>query len=410
MTTQRILGLVLAGSAGRRLAPLTAGRAKSAVPFGGFYRLVDFALSNLVNAQIRRIFVLSQYKCQSLNRHITTTWQLNALLDNYVIPVPAQQRLGPYWQAGSADAIHQSLNLIDAERPDLVVVAGADHVYRMDARPMIEQHRATGAGVTVSALPVPRRHAASFGVIQTEPGGQAGISGRRIEAWDEKPADTRGLPDRPLASMGVYVFDCDVLVEAIRKDAADDDSRHGLGSDIIPRLVRERAACVYDFTTNQVPGAQDHDLGYWRELGTLDAYFGAHMDLCAPEPAFTLHNGRWPILTHVHARPPARFTGENGRAIDSVICTDVVVRDGLVRDSVLSPGVRTDAGSLVSRSVLLHNTRVGRGATVTNAILDKNVVVLDGASVGVDRERDLARGFTVSSGGVTVVGKGQVVQ
>jgi glucose-1-phosphate adenylyltransferase len=404
MTTQRILGLVLAGGAGRSLAPLTAGRPKAAVPFGGFYRLVDFALSNLVNAQIRRNFVLTQYKCQSLHRHITTTWQLNDLVDSYVIPVPAQQRLGPYWQAGSADAIHQSLNLIDSERPDLVVVIGADHVYRMDPRQMIEQHRASGAGVTVSAVPVPRRNAAGFGVIRTA------ADGRRIDDFLEKPDDVRGLPDRPFVSMGVYVFDCDVLVEAIRKDAADDDSQHSLGGNIVPRLVRERAAHYYDFSTNQVPGAQPRDLGYWRELGTLDSYFKAHMDLCAMEPAFNVYNTKWPILTHVHARPPARLTGEDGRAINSVICNDVIVSNGLVRDSVLSPGVRTDEGSQLLRSVLLQNVRVGRRATIRDAILDKNVVVQDGASVGVDKEQDRARGFTVSAGGVTVVGKGQVVR
>jgi glucose-1-phosphate adenylyltransferase len=404
MSTQRILGLVLAGGAGRGLAPLTDGRAKSAMPFGGFYRLVDFSLSNLVNAHIRRICVLSQYKCQSLNRHISTTWQLNALLDNYVIPVPAQQRLGPYWQVGSADAIHQSLNLIDSERPDLVVVIGADHVYRMDPRPMIDQHLATGAGVTVSGVPVPRRDAPSFGVIATAPGGQ------RIEAFLEKPADTTGLPARPLVSMGSYVFDCDVLVEAIRKDAADDESRHSLGASIIPKLVRERAAYAYDFTTNQVPGAQDRDQGYWRELGTVDSYFAAHMDLCAAEPPFSLYNEKWPILTHVHARPPAKFTGENGRAINSVICNDVIVSDGLVRDSVLSPGVRTDTGSQVIRSVLLHDARVGRDAVVRDAIVDKKAVVLDGAVVGVDKEQDRQRGFTVSAAGVTVVSKGQVVR
>jgi glucose-1-phosphate adenylyltransferase len=401
MNRQHIIGLVLAGGAGERLAPLTAGRAKAAVPYGGFYRLVDFALSNLVNANIRRVCVLTQYKCQSLHRHITTTWQLNTLLGNYVMPVPAQQRLGPYWQAGSADAIHQALNLIDAEQPDVVVVLGADHVYRMDPRQMIAQHLATGAGVTVSAVPVPTRDASHFGVIQTAPGGV------RIEAFLEKPADP---PARPFVSMGSYVFDRDVLIDAVRKDAVDDDSRHSLGGDIMPRLVRDGAACMYDFTRNDVPGVRGRSTGYWRELGTLDSYFEAHMDLCAAEPMFSLHNDQWPILTHVHARPPAKFTGEEGRAINSVVCNDVIVMNGLVRDSVLSPGVRMASGSLVNRAVLLHNTQVGRGATVRDAIVDKHVVISDGAVVGIDKEHDRARGFTVTEGGITVVPKGQVVQ
>jgi glucose-1-phosphate adenylyltransferase len=401
MNRQHIIGLVLAGGAGERLAPLTAGRAKAAVPYGGFYRLVDFALSNLVNANIRRVCVLTQYKCQSLHRHITTTWQLNTLLGNYVMPVPAQQRLGPYWQAGSADAIHQALNLIDAEQPDVVVVLGADHVYRMDPRQMIAQHLATGAGVTVSAVPVPTRDASHFGVIQTAPGGV------RIEAFLEKPADP---PARPFVSMGSYVFDRDVLIDAVRKDAVDDDSRHSLGGDIMPRLVRDGAACMYDFTRNDVPGVRGRSTGYWRELGTLDSYFEAHMDLCAPEPMFSLHNDQWPILTHVHARPPAKFTGEEGRAINSVVCNDVIVMNGLVRDSVLSPGVRMASGSLANRAVLLHNTQVGRGATVRDAIVDKHVVIGAGAVVGIDKEHDRARGFTVTEGGITVVPKGQVVQ
>ena len=238
MAGQRVLGIVLAGSAGKRLAPLTADRAKSAVPFGGLYRLVDFALSNLVNGGIYRICVLTQYKSHSLDRHITTTWRLNSLLDNYVTPVPAQQRLGPRWQTGSADAIYQSLNLIYDDRPDLVVVFGADHVYRMDPAQMIEAHLTWGAGVTVAAIPVPRTTAADFGVVQAAPGGH------RIEAFLEKPADPPGLhgsPDEAFASMGNYVFDRDVLVDALRQDAGDDASQHSVGADIIPMLVRERA-------------------------------------------------------------------------------------------------------------------------------------------------------------------------
>ena len=410
MARQRILGVVLAGGAGRRLGPLTADRAKSAVPFGGIYRVVDFTLSNLVNGGVQRICVLTQYKSHSLNRHITTTWQLNSLLDNYVAPVPAQQWLGPRWQAGSADAIYQSLTLIERDRPGLVLVAGADHVYRMDPNQMIQAHLDWDAGVTVAAIPVPRTAATDFGVIRATAGGH------RIEAFQEKPADPpclHGSPDEAFASMGTYVFDTAVLVEALRKDAADEGSGHSMGGDIIPRLVRDGAAHVYDFLQNKVPGAGAQDQGYWREVGTIDSYFEAHMDLCAVHPVFSLYNNRWPILTHVPAEPPAKFVHEDGdragRAFNSVISNGVIVSGGLVRESVLSPGVRVHSWAGVERSVVLHNTRIGRHAVVRDAILDKNVTVLPGATVGVDKEHDQARGFVVSAGGITVVGKGQVV-
>jgi glucose-1-phosphate adenylyltransferase len=411
MAGQRILGLVLAGGAGTRLGPLTADRAKSAVPFGGLYRVVDFGLSNLVNGGLQRICVLTQYKSHSLNRHITTTWRLSSLLDNYVTPVPAQQWLGPHWQAGSADAIYQSLDLIYSDRPDLVVVVGADHVYRMDPRQMIEQHVSWGAGVTVAAIPVPMEKATQFGVVQAAP------DGHLIEAFREKPSHPPGDPGQPdvaLASMGNYVFDTDVLVEALHKDAADDASGRSMGGDIIPMLVRRRAAHVYDFLQNEVPGADPRELGYWREVGTIDSYFEAHMDLCAAHPVFSLYNSRWPILTHVPPHPPAKFVHDEGdrvgRAVNSLVSNGVIISGGLVRDSVLSPGVRVDSWSRVERSVILHNSRIGRHAVVENAILDKNVVVAEGATVGADKDRDRDRGLVVSSGGITVVGKGQVVQ
>jgi glucose-1-phosphate adenylyltransferase len=402
--------MVLAGGAGKRLAPLTADRAKPAVPFGGLYRLVDFALSNLVNAGLRRICVLTQYKSHSLDRHITTTWRLSSLLGNYVTPVPAQQRLGPHWYTGSADAIYQSLNLIFDDQPDIVAVFGADHVFRMDPQQMIDQHIALAAGVTVAALPVPRAEATAFGVIRVA------ADGRTIEAFLEKPADPPGMPDRPdmaYASMGIYVFSTDVLVDALRQDAADDGSRHDMGGDIVPLLVRQRMAQVYDFHDNKVPGAEPRDAGYWRDVGTLDSYFEAQMDLCALHPVFNLYNDKWPILTHVPSQPPAKFVHDDGdrvgRAINSVVSNGVIVSGGLVRDAVLSPGVRVNSWSRVERAVVLHNTRVGRHAVIENAILDKNVDVPEGAVIGVDKEHDRARGFVVSDGGVTVVGKGQKV-
>ncbi|MBV9852911.1 MAG: glucose-1-phosphate adenylyltransferase [Streptosporangiaceae bacterium] len=407
---ESVLGIVLAGGAGTRLSPLTADRAKPAVPFGGLYRLIDFALSNLANAGIRKICVLTQYKSHSLDRHISTTWRLNSMLGNYVTPVPAQQRLGPHWFTGSADAIFQSMNLINDEQPDIVIVFGADHVYRMDPAQMIAQHMAGGAGVTIAAIPVPRREATAFGVVGV------GTDGQTVEAFLEKPADPPGLPgspDQSYASMGNYVFDTDVLVEALRKDAADDSSRHDMGGNIVPMLVADGCAQAYDFQANKVPGATGRDVGYWRDVGTLDSYFDAHMDLCAVQPIFNLYNDKWPILTYVPSLPPAKFVHESGdrigRAFDSLVSNGVIVSGGLVRQSVLSPGVRVNSWATVERSVILHNTKIGRNAVVCNAIIDKNVTVPEGVQVGVDKEHDRARGFVVSDGGITVVGKGQAV-
>ncbi|MGE3287325.1 MAG: glucose-1-phosphate adenylyltransferase [Pseudonocardia sp.] len=407
MPDPKILGIVLAGGAGKRLAPLTDDRAKPAVPFGGLYRLVDFALSNLVNAGTYQIAVLTQYKSHSLDRHITTTWRLSNLLGNYVTPVPAQQRLGPRWFTGSADAIYQSLNLINDERPDLVVVFGADHVYRMDPRQMWRQHLDGGAGVTVAGIPVPRAEATAFGVIRTAPDGQ------RIDAFLEKPADPPGLPGRPdetYASMGNYVFSTEALLDALHTDARNDGSKHDMGGDIVPMLVGQSAAQVYDFQANQVPGEPSGSARYWRDVGTLDSYFEAHMDLCAVVPAFDLYNDRWPILTHIPSRPPAKFVHDDGdrvgRAVNSVVANGVIVSGGSVRESVLSPGAFVHSWASVERSVVMDSTDIGRRAVVRDAILDKNVVVGEGVQVGVDKEADRARGLVVSDGGVTVVGKG----
>jgi glucose-1-phosphate adenylyltransferase len=289
-------------------------------------------------------------------------------------------------------------------------VFGADHVYRMDPRQMIDQHVTHGAGVTVAAIPVPRMDATAFGVIQ------AGADGITLEAFLEKPADPPSLPGQPdqaYASMGNYLFCTDVLIEALRKDAASPTSRHDMGGDIIPMLVDEGSAQVYNFMTNEVPGANPRDAGYWRDVGTLDSYFDAHMDLCAVLPVFNLYNDRWPIFTNVPSLPPAKFVHDDGdrqgRAIDSLVSNGVIVSGGGVREAVLSPGVRVNSWATVERSVILHNTIVGRHAVIRNAIIDKNVTVPDGVSIGVDKEHDRARGFLVSDGGITVVGKSQKV-
>jgi glucose-1-phosphate adenylyltransferase len=410
MPQPSVPGIVLAGGAGTRLSPLTADRAKPAVPFGGLYRLIDFALSNLANGRILKMCVLTQYKSHSLDRHISTTWRMSSLLGNYVTPVPAQQRLGPHWYTGSANAIHQSMNLINDEQPDIVIVFGADHVYRMDPQQMIDHHVTHGAGVTVAAIPVPRHEAASFGIVSVAK------DGRTVQEFLEKPADPPTLPGRPdecYASMGNYVFDTDVLVDALRKDADDDSSRHDMGGNIVPMLVRDGCAQAYDFLLNQVAGATARDAGYWRDVGTLDSYFEAQMDLCAVEPVFNLYNDKWPIFTHIPSLPPAKFVHDSGdrigRAVDSLISPGVIISGGLVRQSVLSPGVRVNSWATVERSVLLHNTKIGRHAVVRDAIIDKNVTVPEWAQVGVDKDRDRARGFVVSAGGITVVGKGQEV-
>ena len=366
-----VLAMVLAGGEGKRLFPLRP--IEPAVPFGGNYRLIDFALSNLVNAGFFKIVVLTQYKSHSLDRHIAQTWRLSTMLNNYVASVPAQMRRGPRWFAGSADAIFQNLNLIHDEGPDYILVFGADHIYRMDPRQMLEHHIASGAGLTVAALRVPRAESEAFGVIEADPSG-------RIRAFHEKPTDPVGLPDAPdevLASMGNYVFTTRTLLDAVTADAADETSVHDLGGSIVPNMVARGDAAAYDFATNEVPGASDADRGYWRDVGELDAYYVAHMDLISPVPAFNLYNHDWPIYSWQPPLPPAKLVvdGLPGQALDSLLSAGVIVVGGTVRRSVLSPEVRIERGALVEGSVLLDGVRIGTGAVVRNAILDKNVEV-----------------------------------
>jgi glucose-1-phosphate adenylyltransferase len=404
----KVLAIVLAGGEGKRLMPLTADRAKPGVPFAGIYRLIDFALSNVVNSGYLQVVVLTQYKSHSLDRHVSQTWRMSSMLGNYVSSVPAQQRVGKHWYMGSADAIFQSLNLLRDEQPDIVVVVGADHVYRMDFSQMVDQHIDSGAACTVAAIRQPIGLADQFGVIDVQPDEPS-----RIREFLEKPTDPVGLPDSPgevLASMGNYVFDADALVEAVTRDSETEGSRHDMGGDIVPSFVRRSQAGVYDYKDNHVPGSTDRDRDYWRDVGTLASYHAAHMDVVSPLPEFNLYNFEWPIFTSYGPQPPAKLVrgadGTTARVDAAVLSPGVVVTGGFVDHSVLSPSVRVESGASVEGSVLLNGVKVGEGAVVRNAILDKNVVVPPGATVGVDHAADEARGFLVQDG-LTVLGKDQ---
>jgi glucose-1-phosphate adenylyltransferase len=399
--------MVLAGGTGARLMPLTRDRAKPAVPFGGQYRLIDFALSSLVNGGYRRILVLTQYKSDSLNRHISLTWRMSPLLGNYVTSVPAQMRVGERWFLGSADAVFQNLNILRDERPDHVFVFGADHIYRMDPSQMLEQHRDTKAGVTVAAIRMPIEDASQFGVIERG-------STTQIEVFREKPDDPKPVPDDPsviLASMGNYVFDAEFLYDLVNSDADDENSKHDIGGDLIPKSVDAGVAHVYDFADNNVPGSVGSDRGYWRDVGTIDAYYEASMDLVHPEPVFSLYNEEWPIYTASENSPPAKIVSEpgvTGVVRDAILSNGVIVSGSSVDSSILSKRVHVEGGSTIEQSIVLDDVRVGKGSVIRNAIIDKSVIVPPGSTIGVDPERDRAR-FQVSDGGVVVIGKQDVI-
>ena len=399
-----LISIVLAGGEGKRLMPLTQDRAKPAVPFGGAYRLIDFVLSNLVNANMRKIAVLTQYKSHSLDKHITTTWRMSALLDNFVTPVPAQQRLGPRWYTGSADAILQNFNLIHDENPEYVLVFGADHVYRMDPEQMFQFHRDHQAGVSVAAIRVKRKDASEFGCIELD------ADGITIKAFHEKPIDPPAIPgneEYTLVSMGNYIFNRKVMEEALLEDSKDENSKHDLGTNIIPLLTKRGLAIAYDFSNNHVPGETERDHGYWRDVGSIDAYHEAHMDLVSVHPIFNLYNREWPVLTSLPPLPPAKFS-ENGTAVDSIVGAGSIIAGSRVERSVVSFDVQVQPSALIQGSVLMPSVRVGSNVIIRNAILDKSVIVEPGAEIGIDHEKDRER-FTVSPGGIVVVGKGQIV-
>jgi len=403
----RVLGIILAGGKGTRLSPLTKERAKPAVPFGGKYRIVDFVLSNFINSGIYSIYVLTQFRSQSLLQHLNEGWQIGGILKNqFIIPVPAQMRSpGEQWYQGTADAIYQNINLIEQAGPHVVAIFGADHIYRMNIAHMIADHRRTGASCTVAAIPVPKRHAHEFGVIETN-------SDNRILAFHEKNPDSPSIPGDPdhvFASMGNYLFTTQTLLRALQEDDADPNSSRDFGRDILPRLVAEQHAIyAYDYQTNQIPGEPPDAQPYWRDVGTIEAYFEANMDLRSVKPALNLYNRQWPLRTNSYPDPPAKFTfdeeNRRGEAIDSIVSGGCILSGGRVRNSILGRGVKVHAGALVEDSIILDNCDIGRRAKIRRAILDKNVRVPPDSTIGYDPEQDRKLYHATETGIVVVEG------
>ena len=408
----KLLAMILAGGEGRRLDPLTRERAKPAVPFGGRYRIIDFVLSNFANSGILKMKVLVQYKSESLNAHIQRGWRLTSLIDQYCEIVPAQMRVGPKWFEGSADAIYQNLNIITDEEPEYTLVFGADHVYRMDVRQMLEFHVANQADLTVAAIPIPLAEASEFGIIESEAGG-------RMIGFVEKPrsgAKTMpGDPTRCLASMGNYIFTTDALVQEIVRDAGDPASAHDFGKSIVASMYERKRVFVYDFATNRVPGQSEKERGYWRDVGSLDAYYQANMDLVEVDPVFSLYNDLWPIFTIRHNQPPVKFVFNNerehrvGRATDSLVSEGCIISGGHIHRSILSPKVRVNSYSYVEGSILFENVNIGRHCKIRRAIVDKHVEIPPHTEIGYDLERDAKR-FHVTESGIVVIPKGMRVE
>jgi glucose-1-phosphate adenylyltransferase len=403
----RVLSLVLAGGKGTRLYPLTKERAKPAVPFGGQYRIIDFVLSNLVNSGLHSIYVLIQFKSQSLLQHLRDGWEFSGILkDHYIIPVPAQMRSKEEtWYRGTADAIYQNVNLIEQSEPHLVAVFGADHIYRMNVRDMIDFHEKKHAQATVAAIPVPREMASEFGVIEVASDG-------RVLRFHEKNPDAPPMPGNPdmvYASMGNYIFSTSPLLKALHEDAHDEDSSHDFGRDILPKWVETGEVFAYDFQTNRIPGDPVGAPGYWRDVGTIDAYYEATMDLRAVTPALNLYNKKWPLRTAGYDDPPAKFTfdeeGRRGQAIDSIVSSGSILSGGMVRNSVLGRGVRVHTGAIVEDSIVFDNCDIGRRSKIRRAILDKNVVLAEDTTIGYDLEADRRKYHVTDSGIVVVEGR-----
>lgn len=402
----KVLGIVLAGGKGTRLYPLTRERAKPAVPFGGKYRIIDFVLSNFVNSGIYSIYVLTQFRSQSLLQHLSEGWQFSGLLKSqFIINVPAQMRSETEsWYQGTADAIFQNINLVEQSYPDLVAIFGGDHIYRMNVGSMIDFHMEKNADVTVAANPVPREQAREFGVIEADDGG-------RIRAFHEKRHDAPTMPGdstRVYASMGNYIFSTRALLELLNADAKTPGSRHDFGMDILPKLAGSAPMYAYNFESNRIPGEVDTS-PYWRDVGTIDAYYEANMDLNHVKPALNLYNRDWPVRSTGYPDPPAKFVfdeeGRRGEALDSVVSGGCILSGGTVRQSVLGRGVRVHTGALVEGCVIMDNCDIGRRAKLRRAILDKNVRIAADTHVGYDLEADRARGWHVTDSGIVVIGR-----
>jgi glucose-1-phosphate adenylyltransferase len=393
----------MAGGQGTRLHPLTRDRAKPAVPFGGKYRIVDFVLSNMVNSQIYSIYLLVQFRSQSLIEHLKDGWQFGRILhDHFIVPVPAQMRLGDNWYQGTADAIFQNMNLIDDFKPDLIAVFGADHIYRMDIQQMIAFHIDRKAAVTVATLPVPLEEANQFGVLDVD-------SGLRVFGFDEKPANPRAMPGAPgkcLASMGNYLFDPQVLRTALIEDAQNSSSHHDFGRDLIPALIEQVPVYAYNFMTNRIRGDSEENLSYWRDVGTIDAYYEANMDLRDAKPHLNLYNPFWPLRTAYYNQPPAKFVfneeSRRGLSVHSIISEGCIISGGSVRNSILGRSVFVHSFSDIDDSVVMDYCNIGRHARIRRAIIDKNVHIPEGEVIGYDLEQDRKRFFVTESGIVVI--------
>jgi glucose-1-phosphate adenylyltransferase len=405
----RVLGIVLAGGKGTRLHPLTRERAKPAVPFGGKYRIIDFVLSNFINSGLYSVYVLTQFRSQSLLQHLSEGWQLGGLLKSqFVIPVPAQMRAGETWYQGTADAIYQNINLVEQSDPHVVAIFGGDHIYRMNITNMIEYHVEKSAEVTVAAIPVEKKFAAEFGVIEAADDG-------RILAFHEKNPDAPTMPgddSHVYASMGNYIFSTRTLLRLLHDDAAEENSNHDFGKDILPKLAGRAQMFAYNFQTNRLPGEPADSVPYWRDVGTIDAYYDANMDLRSVTPVLNLYNREWPLRTASYPDPPAKFSfddeGRRGHAIDSIVSGGCILSGGTAKDSVLGRGVRVHSGAEVDRCVILDNCDIGRHAKLRRVILDKNVRIPEGAEIGYDLERD-TRNYHVTESGLVVIGGGRTL-